>query len=111
MVVDVEAAGVTVPHTAQDEALASYQPFPKEKDFRFDTHFTAERAFRFMRGTQEWGVPFEVDAGEAVLLLEHALDYHDDARMAVPYEVDGERVSIRFSEGVLEAVGRPVTTS
>ncbi len=98
--------GIAVPRTVQDETLASYQPFPKEKDFRFDTHFTAERAFRFMRGTQEWGVPFEVDAGEEVLLLEQALDYHDDARMAVPFEFDGERVCIRFSEGVLEALGR-----
>lgn len=103
------AAGVAVPRTVQDEMLASYQPFPKEKDFRFDTHFTAERAFRFMRGTQEWGVPFELDAGNAVLVLEHALDYHDDARMAVPFQFDGDHVRIRFSEGVLEAVGRRIT--
>jgi methionyl-tRNA formyltransferase len=102
-------AGVAVPRTVQDEMLASYQPFPKEKDFRFDTHFTAERAFRFMRGTQEWGVPFEVDAGGAVLVLERALDYHDDARMAVPFEIDGDHVRIRFSEGILEAVGRCIT--
>jgi methionyl-tRNA formyltransferase len=102
-------SGIAIPRTAQDETLASYQPFPKEKDFRFDTHFTAERAFRFMRGAQEWGAPFEIDAGEAVLLLEHALAYHDDARMAVPYEIDGDRVRIRFSEGVLEAVGRRIT--
>ena len=101
-------AGIAMPRTAQDEALASYQPFPKEKDFRFDTHFTAERAFRFMRGTQEWGVPFEVDAGDAVLALERALDYHDDARMAVPFEIDGDHLRIRFSEGVLEAVGRRI---
>jgi len=102
------SAGVKVPRTHQDEVLASYQPFPKERDFRFDTHFTAERAFRFMRGTEQWGVPFEVDVGDAVLVLEHVLDYHDDARMAVPYEIDGDRVRIRFSEGVLEAVGRCV---
>ncbi len=102
------SAGVTVPRTAQDGVLASYQPFPKEKDFRFDTHFTAERAFRFIRGTQEWGVPCEVDAGDAVLVLEQALDYHDDARMAVPFEIDGEHVRVRFSEGVLEAVGRRI---
>ncbi len=101
-------AGIAMPRTAQDEALASYQPFPKEKDFRFDTHFTSERAFRFMRGTQEWGVPFEVDAGDAVLALERALDYHDDARMAVPFEIDGDHLRIRFSEGVLEAVGRRI---
>lgn len=104
-------AGIEVPRTVQDEALASYQPFPKEKDFRFDTHFTAERAFRFIRGTQEWGAPFEVDAGEAVLLLDDALDYHDDARMAVPFEIEADRVRIRFSEGVLEAVGRRVSES
>ncbi len=103
------SAGIAVPRTTQDEVLASRQSFPKEKDFRFDTHFTAERAFRFMRGTQEWGVPFEVDAGDAVLVLERALDYHDDARMAVPFEIDGVHVRIRFSEGVLEAVGRRIT--
>jgi len=103
------SAGVAVPRTVQDEMLASYQPFPKEKDFRFDTHFTAERAFRFMRGTQEWGVPFEVDAGDAVLALERALDYHDNARMAVPFEIDGDHVRIRFSEGMLEAVGRCIS--
>ena len=100
------SAGIALSRTHQDELVASYQPFPKEKDFRFDTHFTAERAFRFMRGTEEWGVPFEVDAGDAVLVLEHALDYHDDARMAVPFEIDGDRVRVRFSQGVLEAVGR-----
>jgi methionyl-tRNA formyltransferase len=103
------SAGILVPRTVQDEVLASRQPFPKEKDFRFDTHFTAERAFRFMRGTQEWGVPFEVDAGDAVLILERALDYHDDARMTTPFEIDGNHVRIRFSEGVLEAVGRRIT--
>ena len=99
-------AEIGVPRTAQDDAVASYQPFPKEKDFRFDTHFTAERAFRFMRGTQEWGVPFEVDVGDEVLVLDRALEYHDDARMAVPFEIDEDRVRIRFSEGVLSAVGR-----
>jgi len=109
LVVDVlqrMVARIAVPRTIQDDALASYQPIPKEKDFRFDTHFTAERAFRFMRGTQEWGMPFEVDAGDAVLALEHALDYHDDARMAVPFEIEGDNVRVRFSEGVLVAVGR-----
>jgi methionyl-tRNA formyltransferase len=102
------SAGIAVPRTAQDVVLASYQPFPKERDFRFDTHFSAERAFRFMRGAREWGVPFEVDAGDAVLALERALDYHDDARMAVPFEIDGDHLRIRFSEGVLEALGRRI---
>ena len=103
-------AGIAIPRTIQDELLASYQPFPKEKDFRFDTHFTAQRAFRFMRGTEEWGVPFEVDVGDTVLALERALDYHDDARMAVPFEIDGDSLRIRFSQGVLEAVGRIAET-
>ena len=99
-------AGIEAPRTAQDDTLASYQPFPREKDFRFDTHFSAERAFCFMRGAEEWGVPFEVDVGGTVLELERALAYHDDARMAVPYTIDGGEIRIRFSEGVLEAVGR-----
>ena len=101
-------AGIEVPRTAQDEALASYQPFPKDNDFRFDTHFSAERAFCFMRGTEEWGVPYEVDVGDVVLRLERALAYHDDARMAQPYTADGDEMRIRFSDGVLEAIGRVV---
>lgn len=98
-------AGIPVPRTPQDEKLASYQPFPKETDFRFDTHFTAERAFRFIEGTREWGQPYEVDVGDTVLIVERALDYHDDARMTVPFETDAQRVKIRLSEGVLEARG------
>lgn len=100
------ASGIQIPRTTQDEALASFQAFPKEADFRFDTHFTAERAFCFMRGTEEWGVPFEVDAGDVVLVLESAFAFHDDARMAEPFTIDGQVLRIRFSEGVLEALGR-----
>lgn len=103
---DKRAAAVEVPRSKQDPSLASYQPFPKESDFRFDTHFTAERAFRFIEGTREWGVPFELDAGEAIFIIKGAVDFHDTARMSTPYEVDAERVRIRCSEGVLEAIGR-----
>ncbi len=109
LVLDVLArgeAGLSVPRTAQDETLASYQPFPREADFRFDTHFTAERAYRFMEGTREWGIPYEVDIGDAVFVLEHALRYRDDVRMATPFEVRGTEVRIRCSQGVLEATGR-----
>lgn len=98
-------ADVGIPRTAQDESLASYQPFPRETDFRFDTHFTAERAYRFIQGIREWGVHCEIDAGNALFVIQHALDFHDTARMTVPYELDGERLHIRCSEGVLEAIG------
>jgi methionyl-tRNA formyltransferase len=98
-------AGVSIPRTVQDEALASYQPFPKETDFRFDTHFSAERAYRFMQGVKEWSIPFEVDVGDQVFVLTHALDFHHDTRMAMPFEREGSRIRIRFSDGVLDAVG------
>ncbi len=104
-------AGIEIPCTAQDESLASYRPFPKGSDFRFDTHFTAERAYRFVQGAREWGVPFEVDAGDRTFVIEHALDFHDTARMSAPYVVEGERVRIRFAEGELEAIARPVPQS
>ena len=104
--VDKQASGIEVPRSRQDPSLASYQPFPKETDFRFDTHFTAERAFRFIEGTREWGVPFELDAGDATFIISSAIDFHDTARMSEPYEIDAERLRIRCSEGVLEAIGR-----
>jgi hypothetical protein len=39
------------------------------------------------------------------------LYYHDDARLAVAFETDGDQVRIRFSEGALEAVGRRIVWS
>ncbi len=104
--IDRRRAGIEIPRTAQDESLASYRPFPKEADFRFDTHFTAERAYRFVHGAREWGVPFEMDVGEGTYVIEHVLDFHDTARTSEPIVLEGERLRIRCSEGVLEAIGR-----
>jgi hypothetical protein len=39
------------------------------------------------------------------------LHYHDDARLAVPFEIDGDHLRIRFSEGALEAFGRRIVWS
>ena len=69
--------------------------------------------WQFREGEHETGVTLnmveeDVDAGDAVLALERDLDYHDDAGMAVPFDIDGDPLRIRFSEGVLEAVGRRI---
>jgi len=37
--------------------------------------------------------------------------YHDDVRFGAPFEFDGDHLRIRFSEGVLEAVGRRIAES
>jgi hypothetical protein len=39
------------------------------------------------------------------------LHYQDDARLAVPFEIDGDHLRIRISEGALEAVGRRIVWS
>ena len=104
-------AGQRIPRVPQDPILASYQSFPRETDFRFDTHFTAERAYRFIEGVQEWRIPFEVDLGEHIVVVERAIGFRDDAHLGPVVEVDGDRVRIRFSLGTLEAFGRLLPTS
>ena len=97
-----------------DETLApvpqpaggSYAPIPQDRDFACDTTWSAQRAYRFMRGVAGWGVPFEVVIGDERLLLLGARSYDATGVLAAPYERDGNTLAIQFSPGVLHAVER-----
>jgi methionyl-tRNA formyltransferase len=99
----IEAGNLTL--WPQREATASYLPAPGPADFALDTGWTAERAFRFVRGTREWGVPYDLAAGGRLLRIERALDFDAEARPAQPLVVDRRELRIRFSPGVLRVVG------
>jgi len=46
----------------------SYQPSPVQDEVVLDRGWTARRAFNFMRGTAEWGMPYRLQA-DGVLIV------------------------------------------
>ena len=88
----------------QDESSATRQPFPRPEDFRIDTTWTAERAYRFIEGTREPGTTFTVvsDAGE--FEIERAVGFDAWSRTGPAFEQSDGAVAIRFARGTLRVV-------
>lgn len=84
-------------------AGGSYHPWPEEADFRLDTAWPARRAFNFMRGTVEWGLPYPVDVAGVELALATAVTYRPDGRLGQPLIRGGQTVWLQFAPGILEA--------
>ena len=92
------------PRRVQEEALATYQPWPRPEDFVVPALWPARRAFNFMCGTAQWGVPYTVTAGPAAWPVRAALAYSPDGELARPCERGDNRARIQFSPGVLEVL-------
>lgn len=88
--------------TKQDQALASYFPYPQKDDFTVDTLCSAQRAYNFMRATQVFGHVYHCQSGQHHFLLEQALDYDNNATLT-NVDVQANRLYIPFNEGVLIA--------
>ncbi len=88
--------------TKQEQALASYFPYPQKDDFTVDTSCSAQRAYNFMRATQVFGHVYHCQTGQQHFLLEQALDYDNNATLT-GVDVQANRLYIPFNEGVLIA--------
>lgn len=97
-----------LPGTAQDPAKASYFSWPAAGDFRITRHWSAQRAYRFMRGTLEWGHTYELDVDNERLILGRALAYDAAGRMPVAWARDADTARIALNPGVLHASLRDV---
>ena len=91
----------TLHETVQDEARASWFGWPEDDAFRIPTAWSAERAFRFMRGVREWGRAFTVEARDETIVVDRALDF--EARGGVEGAVRHENrvATIGFASGTL----------
>ncbi len=78
----------------------SYFPAPSAEDFALDANWHPRRAFNFMRGTAEWGVPHRLETEDRVLWLDEALEWREEAPMERP--ANG-RVWAPFRRGALLA--------
>ena len=92
----------------QDESTATRQPRPHPEDFRLDTAWTAERAYRFIEGTRGPGITFTISIGEGAIEVERAVGF-DPA--------SGSEPAVAHSGGIVaspirrrRAPGRPGTT-
>jgi methionyl-tRNA formyltransferase len=91
-----------LPRRAQGDG-GSYRPAPGEADFTLDPGWPAERAFRFMRGTANWGRPYEVVADGFTLRLGAALSFEPAGELGAPYKVARGVARVQFSPGLLAA--------
>ena len=96
----------------QDESAATCQPRPRPEDFRLDSSWTAERAYRFIEGTRGPATTFTIVTDRGEFEVERALGFDTQAQSDPVIERPREVATIRFAEGMLRAVpARPVQTS
>ena len=88
----------------QDESAATRQPRPHPEDFRLDTAWAAERAYRFIEGTRGPGTTFTISVGEGAIEVERAVGFDPASGSKPAVAHSGGIVAIRFAEGVLRAV-------
>lgn len=96
------AAG-NLPRQSQSDD-GSYQSAPLHEDFRLDLSWSAQRAFNFMRGTQEFSRPYPLPIEGKELWLRTAVSYQADQVQAqtIIYR-EANVVTIQFASGVLTA--------
>lgn len=94
----------TLHRRPQQEQEASYFSWPKERDFHLSTHWSAERAFRFMRGTADWGRPYPLLCGNCRFAIAGTSGFSPDARLDNPWEWRGAELWVRFTPGILRAI-------
>ena len=88
----------------QDESAATRQPHPCLEEFRIDTAWTAERAYRFIEGTRGPGTTFTISVDASEIEVERAVEFGSASGNEPAVVHTGDIVAIRFADGVLRAV-------
>ena len=86
----------------QDEAEASYYPYPTADDFDIDTDYSARQLYNFMRATEAFAQPYRYRSGGQCFFLDKALDFDNNLELET-LEIQGNRLYIPSNEGVLIA--------
>jgi len=89
--------------TTQHEHQAHYHSAPCNKDFSLSHDWSAQHAYRFMRGTQQWQKPYPIMIKNVELQLTQAISY-SGKRNAKTIIYEGENtVYLNFKSGSLRA--------
>jgi methionyl-tRNA formyltransferase len=82
----------------------SYFSTPQAADFEIETSWSAQRAFNFMRGTNEWQRSYPSEIAGQRFILKQALFYSNHEVLDQPYRFFRDQIDIQFSPGVLRAL-------
>jgi methionyl-tRNA formyltransferase len=82
----------------------SYFSAPEAADFEIDPHWSAQHAFNFMRGTNEWQRTYPLEVAGQKFILKQALFYSGHEVLDQPYRLWRDQIDIQFSPGVLRAL-------
>jgi methionyl-tRNA formyltransferase len=93
------------PRRSQPEAGSSYFTWPARADFEISTGWSARRAYNFIRGTEEWGVLFEIPVRDGRIEVHRAISFSPDEILGESWRFVREEVWVQFAEGVLRVQG------
>jgi methionyl-tRNA formyltransferase len=86
--------------TAQDDAMASYQPYPDDTDFAVATSWHAKNIFHFMRGTSHWNHLYPCAINNKEYQLLEAISCTETYS---PMSITNDRVTFPCASGTLTA--------
>ncbi len=94
-------AGDIIP--APQPNAGSYQHAPTPMDFRLTVHWSARRAFHFLRGTAEWERPYQIQIENNLIQLRQALGWEDGVPPNASPQKEGGHWRIPLADGILLA--------
>lgn len=95
------AQGQPLPHHPQSQQEAAYFPWPAEKDLIIPAHWSARRAFNFLRGAENW--PLKIRLDDKLFVIRVAMSYSADHFLSEPFKLVGDKLWVQFQPGVLRA--------
>lgn len=97
-----KAAAGTLPCQPQPPGFTS-DPWPRDADFALATHWSAQHAFNFMRGTMNWERPYFVHVAGQTVWLKTAVAFDQTGQLPQPLIRQGDKILLQFAPGVLTA--------
>jgi methionyl-tRNA formyltransferase len=87
----------------QNEVLATTAPFPRPPDFLVPTDLPAKWAYNFVRAVAPTTGRLSLNILEAnhQFPIVDAISYDEEATVDSPFEIDGDRLTARFQNGVV----------
>ena len=96
-----QLADGTFKSTPQPAGGSSY-PWPLAHDFHIPVSWSAQRAFNFIRGTEEFRQPFVIEIEHEKIVAKTAVTYHPTRKLNQPILQINDETWIQFTPGAVQ---------